>query len=888
MLSDNEYKYKFSIIMSIYNVEEYLREAVDSIINQNIGFEENVQLILVNDGSPDNSEEICLEYKEKYPNNVVYVKKENGGLSSAKNYGLKYREGQYVNFFDPDDILPPKVLKEVEKFFNKNNNIISMVGIPLVFFEARTGLHPKYKYMGNKNRIINLDIEPYNFILSSASVFYKTEVFNEVQFDEEMVGEEDTKLNFRIYEKDHCFGYVCEKGVRYNYRKRVEGGSIVDKSSTNKANFYSVIRLLDEVIENNDENNIPNYKKELIIYETRSRLKSLDEKMFEKEEYEYIISKYREYVNLVGDAYLATSSRWLPDLQGKYFYLCNFLQNNQTFKISDNGFIRYKDFNLSPVNQMRLLIQNIKFTKKNIVIDLFFWDYNIENLELIVKTSDGKIREFCNIDRVDSLGYNIKYGNNIVSNVIHYKLKLKHKRQAISFYIRNKDNNVEYRVENIDINKYNKLILKNKEIRIFYNDYNIKFKNNEITIKKFKYPSLKYSYHTYLCIKKEYKYKAFYRLLNRRKKKYILINDRPEKAGDNGEAIFKYINKNENELAKNTYFVISKKCKDYKRLKKYGNVVALNSIKHKLLFLNCKLIMSSHMHIPFYSAFENKDLKFYRDMLNYKFVWLQHGITQNDISSAANKYAKGIDYVVLATKAEKEEFGKSKYFYNEKDLILSGFSRYDNLKDDSKNIITIAPTWRSYLSGEIESDGFHAIKDGFEESQYYCKYTNILKNEDLLNILRNKGIKINFVLHPGMAGYEEMFRKYENDVVNIISAHKVNYSKVFAESNLLITDYSSVFFDFAYLKKPIIYYQFDKERFFTEHYKSGYFHYDEDGFGDVIEEENEIFDKILYYINNGFKIEDKYLNRINSTFIYTDRNNCRRLIEYLKDKNVIK
>ena len=62
------------------------------------------------------------------------------------------------------------------------------------------------------------------------------------------------------------------------------------------------------------------------------------------------------------------------------------------------------------------------------------------------------------------------------------------------------------------------------------------------------------------------------RLFSHEKKKYILINDRPEKAGDNGEALFKYINKNELELAKNTYYVIDKNCEDYHRMKKYGKV----------------------------------------------------------------------------------------------------------------------------------------------------------------------------------------------------------------------------------------------------------------------------------------------------------------------------
>lgn len=84
--------------MAVYNVEQFLAEAIESVLKQDIGFEENVQLILVNDGSKDSSGKICDFYQAKYPNNIVVVHKENGGVSSARNEGLKYVEGKYINF----------------------------------------------------------------------------------------------------------------------------------------------------------------------------------------------------------------------------------------------------------------------------------------------------------------------------------------------------------------------------------------------------------------------------------------------------------------------------------------------------------------------------------------------------------------------------------------------------------------------------------------------------------------------------------------------------------------------------------------------------------------------------------------------------------------------
>ena len=91
------------MVIPIYNTGRYLEETFESVIGQTIGFEKHIQMILVNDGSTDNSEEICLRYKEKYPQNIVYVKQENGGVSAARNTGMKYVRGKYVNFLDSDD-----------------------------------------------------------------------------------------------------------------------------------------------------------------------------------------------------------------------------------------------------------------------------------------------------------------------------------------------------------------------------------------------------------------------------------------------------------------------------------------------------------------------------------------------------------------------------------------------------------------------------------------------------------------------------------------------------------------------------------------------------------------------------------------------------------------
>ena len=85
---DVKNNYKFSIIISVYNVEKYIKESIESVINQSIGFIDNVELLLVDDGSTDNSKVICKDFESKYPNNIHYYYKSNGGASSARNLGI--------------------------------------------------------------------------------------------------------------------------------------------------------------------------------------------------------------------------------------------------------------------------------------------------------------------------------------------------------------------------------------------------------------------------------------------------------------------------------------------------------------------------------------------------------------------------------------------------------------------------------------------------------------------------------------------------------------------------------------------------------------------------------------------------------------------------------
>ena len=112
---------KVSIIIPVYNTEKYLKRCFDSVIAQEY---KNLELVIINDGSIDNSEQIINEYKNKYPDLISYYSKENTGVADTRNYGIEKAKGEYVMFLDSDDYLDKALLKRLEEYINEDIELI--------------------------------------------------------------------------------------------------------------------------------------------------------------------------------------------------------------------------------------------------------------------------------------------------------------------------------------------------------------------------------------------------------------------------------------------------------------------------------------------------------------------------------------------------------------------------------------------------------------------------------------------------------------------------------------------------------------------------------------------------------------------------------------------
>lgn len=368
----------------------------------------------------------------------------------------------------------------------------------------------------------------------------------------------------------------------------------------------------------------------------------------------------------------------------------------------------------------------------------------------------------------------------------------------------------------------------------------------------------------------------FFRLINKiKKRKLWLICESPNTARDNGYHLYKYIKENHSECY--CFYAIDKNSDDYKKIEKYGNIIQYYSFKHWIYYLAADINISSQKagnpNAPLFYI-----LQVYGIWKN-KRVFLQHGITKDD---AKWLYYDSTKFSLFICGAEKEyEYIMEKFGYPEKNVVYTGLARFDNLdvgKNNSKQIL-LMPTWREWLGTETNSLN---KQEDFIETLYYKTYQSLINNTRLIEYLKKENIIMYFYPHLNMQKFIDKFStKSEN--IKLVLNNDTDIQELLVESSLMITDYSSVYMDFSYMRKPVIYYQFDKEEYREKQYQEGYFQYERDGFGEVISNEEDLVNKVIYYIENNYKIEENYLDRINKFFRYNDKKNCERnYIEILK------
>ena len=347
-----------------------------------------------------------------------------------------------------------------------------------------------------------------------------------------------------------------------------------------------------------------------------------------------------------------------------------------------------------------------------------------------------------------------------------------------------------------------------------------------------------------------------------------LICERKHEARDNGYHLFKYIRTNHPSVK--IYYLITKDSKDFPKIAALGSYIYFGSLKHYFYYFLAEKHISSHGRgkgcmpdIHAFTLFE-KIFKF-----RVKKVDIKHGITK-DFQVALTKEKSGIDLFVCGSFPEYQ-FVLDNFGYEPHEVKYLGLARFDNLHTyTTKNQIMYMPTWRTWLGNQDE--------EKFRSSTYYKQLKKLISNTKLHSLLEMTNMDLVFCLHPLMQNYARLFDVNHERII-VATNEQFDIQDLLKESKILITDYSSVFFDFAYMKKPVVYYHFDYDEYRAKHFQEGYFDYERDGFGKVCRTEDEVISEIEKIIGDGYDVSKKYLERIDSCFVLRDNKNCQRIFE---------
>lgn len=351
---------------------------------------------------------------------------------------------------------------------------------------------------------------------------------------------------------------------------------------------------------------------------------------------------------------------------------------------------------------------------------------------------------------------------------------------------------------------------------------------------------------------------------------------------DNSKAMYEYLRSKKNV---EEYWVLNEKSPIKDKIP--GKTLIKGSVDCYLHFINAEVALFSHsisadiapylFVVPYMKKFHNKVMK----------VFLNHGTVGFKVRKAMNpktekiaeELVKSYDINIADSEYEKKVKTDSWWNVEKEKTFITGYPRYDklyNVEIDKKEIFFM-PTWRNWIRPE---------NTNIEETDYFKNIVGLITDDTLNKYLEIKDVKLNIYIHQLMHDYFEKFNDVKLGTNVKILPKDADITKELMKSSLLVTDYSSVSYDYLYINKPIVFFQFDKNEY--EQKVGSYVDLENDLFGEVAYNVKECVNKIVKIANNNYKHDDEIqekVNKLKNKFLtYTDKENCKRVYELIIKK----
>ncbi len=357
------------------------------------------------------------------------------------------------------------------------------------------------------------------------------------------------------------------------------------------------------------------------------------------------------------------------------------------------------------------------------------------------------------------------------------------------------------------------------------------------------------------------------------KKNIWLISETENQAQDNGYEFFCWIEENTSDI--DVFYVINKHSPDIDKFKHRSNWLAVDSFKQVFYLYHANKIISTHGLWMIPNEFGILK-KLTRNTLKAKKVMLQHGV--NFIKNSRKYYHKSffpLNDLWIATSPQEKEIFINEYGYLDKDVVVTGLPRFDSLTDISNqskwpNMILFMPTFRNHEQG---------LREKFKETELYQRIQALVYDNQLQQLLEEKNCHLVIYLHQNIQVYTRYLNQFANNRIHIIHQGELSVKDLLRMSKLLITDYSSVLFDFVYMNKPFISYQFDYPQFIINREDKPLHDIRTELPGYVVTTHDELIHTIQTLERSHFTMPAEHQLSAAKHFIYKDKSNCKRVYQ---------
>lgn len=870
---------KVSVVIPTYNVERWLPDFLDSLDAQTGGLS-GFELVFVDDGSPDNSADLISAWISRSGVDAKLIRKPNGGLSSARNAGLAVATGDWVTFWDPDDMLTPPYAAEMRDFLDSPQaaDVHLIVG-RLVWFDDETGKrsrHPLDHRFDAGDRVVDLESQPGLIHLAANTGLYRRAVLAEhdITFDARVIPTfEDGHLTGRYLAKFDRPQIAFRGSAKYLYRRRSDNSSLVQSGWAKETKYlnqpkYGWLDMLRSTAA--DRGHAPRWAQYVVLYEMQWYFRS--------------------------ERQVPSRTAWIPAEVAA-------------------------DFHRTLVDVVELLdaecIENFTYSAAGIAVDM------VAALLIGVKGQNLRPRHVT-VDHID-VGRRLArlryyFGGNPPEEVfladghpvrpVHTKTRrieflgklLAHERIVWFSATDTLSLSLDGVPVPIEIGPVEGLRYEAVPERIWQELAEQSPPADPLSATPQGFAHRRRQVETALreakrrlprgraMAKRMVADRAVRGLSSTPPARLAfghawLLMDKDTHAGDNAEHLYRYLRTEHPAI--NSWFVLNRNSSDWDRLAAEGfRLIEHGGPRHKIALLNATHLISSHVDHYVVAPLNRKRYGPPR----WRYTFLQHGVIKDDLSTWLNP--KPIDLMLTSTRDEFDSIAGSgtRYRYSSLEIALTGLPRHDRLwrlgqgaTPAQRRTLLFMPTWRMTLLGErIGNSNVRATIDGFWETNFAQAWRALLESDRLRKAADANGYRLAFVPHPNMQEYLAEHPLPEH--VSVMRFTDCDIQEVIAQGALLVTDYSSLAFEAAYLNRPVVYYQFDAEEFFSgSHvYTRGSWSYPENGFGPVCPDTDSALDAIVALLERDCEPDPVYAGRMNDTFEFRDGNCCRRAFQRIK------